>query len=100
MLIPRAQAERLPPRQREVWHRLTREEVTPSRVGTYPPATAGWRGRRARSPTSADRTHNGTPTWEDRAGIAEQSSPTETGHAQRDLTPADSSAIRSRIRPG
>jgi hypothetical protein len=35
MLIPRAQAERLPPLQREVWHRLTREEVTPSRVGTY-----------------------------------------------------------------
>ena len=35
MLTPRAQAERLPPRQREVWHRQTLEAVTPSRTERY-----------------------------------------------------------------
>ena len=35
MLTPRTQAERLPQRQREVWHRQTLEAVTPSRTGRY-----------------------------------------------------------------
>lgn len=35
MLTPSAQAERLPQRQREVWHRQTLEAVTPSRTGRY-----------------------------------------------------------------
>lgn len=35
MLAPQAQAELLPPRQREVWHRQTREAVGPSRVGRH-----------------------------------------------------------------